>query len=133
MSATTRRAAMRPMNMKNATLKTQLFLVLALTLSPVAFAAVPGIKDTGTANTFSLTAQDAYLNQPDGNAVYSWGYGCVAGTSPTFVPAATFAFPPTCNSMQVPGPTMVVTENTVVTIHLTNNLPTAAGNTSILF
>src|SRR5579863_9384788 len=31
------------------------------------------------------------------------------------------------------GPTMVVTEGQAVTIHLTNNLPTAAGNTSILF
>ncbi len=128
---------MRRMNMKNATLKTQLFLALVvavmLSLAPAAFAAVPGISGTGTVGTFNLTAQDAYLNQPDGNAIYSWGYGCVAGTSPTFVPAATFAFTPTCNSMQVPGPTMVVTENTVVTIHLTNNLPTAAGNTSLLF
>ncbi len=26
--------------------------------------------------TFNLTAQPAYLNQPDGEAVYSWGYGC---------------------------------------------------------
>jgi FtsP/CotA-like multicopper oxidase with cupredoxin domain len=35
--------------------------------------------------------------------------------------------------MQVPGPTLVVTEGHAVTINLTNNLPTAAGNTSILF
>ncbi len=35
--------------------------------------------------------------------------------------------------MQVPGPTMIVTEGQPVTINLTNNLPTAAGNTSILF
>ncbi len=66
-------------------------------------------------------------------AIYSWGYGCVTGSSPTFVPKATFAFTPTCNTMQVPGPTMVVTEGQTVTINLTNNLPTAAGNTSILF
>src|SRR5579871_3855429 len=128
---------MRPMNMKNATSKTQLFLALmvalTLLLAPAAFAAAPGISGTGTVGTFNLTAQDAYLNQPDGNAVYSWGYGCVAGSSPSFVPAATFAFAPTCNSMQVPGPTLVVTEGTAVTINLTNNLPTAAGNTSILF
>ena len=26
--------------------------------------------------TFNLTAQPAFLNQPDGNQVYSWGYGC---------------------------------------------------------
>src|SRR5579863_3889534 len=129
---------MRPMNMKNATSTTQLLLVLvvALTLSlvPAAFAATPGITSTaGTAGTFNLTAQDAYLNQPDGSAIYSWGYGCVAGSSPSFVPKATFAFTASCNTMQVPGPTLVVTENATVTINLTNNLPTAAGNTSLLF
>ena len=80
-----------------------------------------------------MTAQDAYLNQPDGAAIYSWGYGCVTGSAPTFVPKATFAFPANCNTMQVPGPTMVVTEGATVTINLTNNLPTAAGNTSLLF
>src|SRR5579863_1265685 len=132
----TRRAAMRPMNMKNATFKTQLFvaLVVAVTLSLAqpAFAAVPGITSTaGTSGTFNLTAQDAYLNQPDGNAIYSWGYGCVTGSAPTFVPAAIAVT--SCNTMQVPGPTMVVTEGATVTINLTNNLPTAAGNTSILF
>ena len=129
---------MRPMNMKNATSMTQLFLALVvavtLSLAPAAFAAAPGITGTGsTAGTFNLTAQDAYLNQPDGNAIYSWGYGCVSGSAPTFVPKASFAFPPNCNTMQVPGPTMVVTEGQTVTINLTNNLPTAAGNTSILF
>jgi hypothetical protein len=35
--------------------------------------------------------------------------------------------------MQVPGPTLVVNEGDTVTINLTNNLPPAAGNTSILF
>ena len=128
---------MRPMNMKNATSMTQLLLalVVAVTLffAPAAFAAAPGITGTGTVGTFNLTAQNAYLNQPDGNAIYSWGYGCVASSAPTFAGTATFAFTPTCNTMQVPGPTMVVTENTTVTINLTNNLPTAAGNTSILF
>jgi FtsP/CotA-like multicopper oxidase with cupredoxin domain len=126
------------MNMKNATSMTQLLLVLAvaatLSLAPAAFAAVPGINGTGTIGTFNLTAQDAYLNQPDGEAVYSWGYGCASGSTPSFVPAANlFAFTPTCNAMQVPGPTMVVTEGQTVTINLTNNLPTPAGNTSILF
>jgi len=127
---------MRPMNMKNPTSKTQLLLALtvAITLlfTPAAFAAAPGITSTaGTSGTFSLTAQDGYLNQPDGEAPYSWGYGCVASSTPTFVPAAiSGAF---CNTMQVPGPTMVVTEGQTVTINLTNNLPTAAGNTSILF
>jgi hypothetical protein len=35
--------------------------------------------------------------------------------------------------MQVPGPTLIVTEGQTVTVQLTNNLPAAAGNTSILF
>ena len=104
---------MRPMNMKNATSKTQLLVALmvavTLLLTPAAFAAAPGITSTaGTAGTFNLTAQDAYLNQPDGEAVYSWGYGCVTGSAPGFAPTA---MPnPNCNTMQVPGPTLVVTE-----------------------
>jgi FtsP/CotA-like multicopper oxidase with cupredoxin domain len=129
---------MRRMNMKNAMSKTRLLLPLVvavvLSLAPAAFAAAPGMTSTtGTAGTFNLTAQDAYLNQPDGSAVYSWGYGCVTGSAPSFVPKATFAFPPSCSTMQVPGPTMVVAEGATVTINLTNNLPTAAGNTSLLF
>ena len=127
---------MRPMNMKNATFKT-LFLALmvavTLFLTPASFAAAPGISGTGTVGTFNLTAQDSYLNMPDGEAVYSWGYGCATPLSATFVPAATFAFTPSCPTMQVPGPTMVVKEGSTVKINLTNNLPTAAGNTSILF
>ena len=35
--------------------------------------------------------------------------------------------------MQLPGPTLIVTEGQTVTVTLTNNLPKAAGNTSILF
>ena len=126
---------MRPMNMKNAISKTQLLLTLMVAvalLSVTAFAAAPGITSTnGTAATFNLTAQPAFLNQPDGESVYSWGYGCASGQTPTFVPAAiTTGF---CPLMQVPGPTLVVTEGTAVTVTLTNNLPNSAGNTSILF
>ncbi len=110
--------------------------LLALTLGVFtaagAHAAVPGITSTnGTAGTFNLTAQTAFLNQPDGNQIYSWGYGCVSGSAPSFVPAAITTA--SCSTMQVPGPTMVVTEGTTVTVTLTNDLPTAAGNTSILF
>ena len=101
-------------------------VMLVLCLAATAFAAVPGV--TGTA--FNLTAQPGYLNQPDGEAVYSWGYGC--NSVPTgFLPAAITNA--TCPTMQVPGPTLIVHENDVVTVTLTNNLPTAAGNTSILF
>ena len=66
---------MRPMNMKNAILKTRLLLagmVAVASLTATAHAAAPGI----TGPTFNLTAQPAYLSQPDGQSVYSWGYGC---------------------------------------------------------
>jgi len=118
---------MSQMTIKHA--KTQILLALlvtvALLLTPAAFAAAPGI----TGPTFNLTAQDAYLTQPDGQMVYSWGYGCngaPAGFKPTMANQ-------TCNSMQVPGPTLIVTEGQTVTVNLLNGLPAAAGNTSILF
>jgi FtsP/CotA-like multicopper oxidase with cupredoxin domain len=119
---------MRPTNVKNTTSKTQLLLVVALAmlLTATAFAATPGI----TGPTFNLTAQQAYLNQPDGQMVYSWGYGC-NGAPTGFAPAAIAGA--TCPSMQVPGPTLIVTEGQTVTVNLTNGLPTAVGNTSILF
>src|SRR5580692_5721312 len=111
---------MRRMNMKNATSKTQLLLplvvALVLSLAPAAFAAVPGISGT----TFNLTAQDAYLNQPDGEAVYSWGYGC-NGAPSGFLPAAISGA--SCTTMQVPGPTLIVTEGQTVTVNLLNGLP----------
>jgi FtsP/CotA-like multicopper oxidase with cupredoxin domain len=92
----------------------------------MAYAAAPGI--TGPA--FDLTAEPAYITQPDGQFVYSWGYGCNS-TPMGFAPAAiTSRF---CNTMQVPGPTLIVHENDVVQVTLHNNLPAAAGNTSILF
>src|SRR5580700_3133103 len=97
----------------------------ALLLTATAFAAAPGISGT----TFNLTAQQAYLNQPDGEAVYSWGYGC-NGTPTGFAPTMAGQ---NCPTMQVPGPTLIVHENDVVTINLLNGLPAAAGNTSILF
>jgi FtsP/CotA-like multicopper oxidase with cupredoxin domain len=115
--------------MKKAISKTHLLLapILAATLflAPATFATAPGI----TGPTFTLTAQDAYLNQPDGEAIYSWGYGCngaPAGFAPTLPNQG-------CPTMQVPGPTLIVTEGQTVSISLKNALPTVAGNTSILF
>jgi FtsP/CotA-like multicopper oxidase with cupredoxin domain len=105
-------------------------LASALLLTVAAHAAAPGIS-ASTTHTFKLTAQPAYLTQPDGQSVYSWGYGCTNTTELTFVPATTTT--PFCNTMQVPGPTLVVTEGDTVTVILTNGLPTSAGNTSILF
>jgi len=94
--------------------------------SASAQAAAPGI----TGPTFSLQASPAFVTQPDGQAVYSWGYGC-NGTPSGYAPSAisgTF-----CNAMQLPGPTLIVTEGQTVTVTLTNKLPPAAGPTSILF
>jgi FtsP/CotA-like multicopper oxidase with cupredoxin domain len=109
-----------------------LAIVVALMLTATAYAAAPGIKSTnGTAGTFSLSAEAAYVSQPDGNLIYSWGYGCATGSSPTYAPATTTT--PFCSSMQVPGPTLIVTEGQSVSITLTDNLPLSAGNTSILF
>jgi FtsP/CotA-like multicopper oxidase with cupredoxin domain len=119
---------MREMTMKKAISNTGRFLApiaLLMWLAATAFAAAPGI----TGPTFSLTAQQAYLNQPDGEAVYSWGYGCATppvGFAPTLAGQ-------NCPTMQVPGPTLIVTEGQTVNVTLQNGLPTAAGNTSILF
>ena len=76
---------MREMTMKKAISNTGRFLApiaLLMWLAATAFAAAPGI----TGPTFNLTAQQAYLNQPDGEAVYSWGYGC-NGDPAGFLPA----------------------------------------------
>ena len=121
---------MRAMNMKKAIWK-KMFLVVATAaalsfIATAAYAAAPGI----TGPTFNLIASPAYITQPDGQMVYSWGYGC-NGAPTGYAPAAIAgAF---CNSMQIPGPTLIVTEGQPVTVTLTNGLPAAAGNTSILF
>jgi FtsP/CotA-like multicopper oxidase with cupredoxin domain len=106
-----------------------LMMAATVLFATAAQAAAPGIKG----QTFNLTAQPATISQPDGAAVYSWGYGCTGGTpgSATFAPATSTV--PFCNTMQVPGPTLIVTEGQPVTVTLTNGLPTSAGNTSILF
>src|SRR3569832_2025303 len=121
---------MRVMNMQKAITKRKLLLagmlMAALWFVPAASAAVPGI----TGPTFNLTARAEYLTQPDGASVYSWGYGC-NGTPAGFMPSTiSGGF---CSNMQVPGPTLIVTQGQTVTVNLRNNLPSAAGNTSILF
>jgi len=94
-------------------------------VSVSALAASPGI----TGPTFKLIAQDSYITQPDGQSIYSWGYGC-NGAPTGFKPTMSGQ---TCPTMQIPGPTLIVTEGQPVTVTLTNNLPAAAGNTSLLF
>ena len=75
-------------------------------------------------------ASAAHISQPDGMFVYSWGYGCDAPPTDYAPAAITGTF---CNVMQVPAPTLIVTQGETVTVTLRNNLPVAAGNTSILF
>jgi FtsP/CotA-like multicopper oxidase with cupredoxin domain len=99
---------------------------LASLLAAAAQAAVPGI--TGT--SFALRAAAAYISQPDGTSTYSWGYGCSGSAS--FLPLVGMSNQ-NCPGMQIPGPTLIVNEGQTVTVTLTNNLPAAAGNTSILF
>jgi len=80
----------------------------ALCYLPV-HAAAPGI--TGT--HFDLRAEASRITQPDGNSVYSWGYGCnsePAGYSPPNI-----AHPP-CPTMQIPGPTLIVNQGDIVTV-----------------
>lgn len=86
-------------------------------------ASVPGVQGP----TFNLTASESYTTQPDGMMIYSWGYGC---TNPSAVTAIPFGL---CATMQIPGPTLIVTEGDNVTVTLTNNLGSVAGNTSIVF
>lgn len=121
---------MSQMNLKKTNPMTWLLpattLALVLLLPLRAHAAAPGI----TGPSFNLTAQTANLNEPDGSSVYAWGYGC-NGAPSGFAPAAITGAK--CPTMQVPGPTLIVTEGQTVTVTLTNGLPTAAGNTSILF
>src|ERR1700730_9764496 len=99
---------------------------MALFFAPPGRAAVPGI----TGPSFTLSAEAEYISQPDGAMVYSWGYGCL-GTPTGYAPLAVNGA--SCPSMQIPGPTMIVNEGDNVSVTLTNNLPLAAGSTSILF
>src|SRR5439155_21036374 len=130
-----------PITRKATTMNRMLPLLAAAAgslLAAAAQAAAPGITGTGTAGTFNLTAQPAYISQPDGQAVYSWGYGCRTAPSPSnFVPASLSAtlpgnlpVTPFRSTMQVPGPPLVVREGQAGPVQLTTNLPTSAGNTS---
>jgi FtsP/CotA-like multicopper oxidase with cupredoxin domain len=104
-------------------------VALAGLLAGAAQAAAPGI----TGPTFSLSAAAAYITQPDGVSLYAWGYGC-QGNPSGYAPAAIGTVQgANCQAMQLPGPTLIVHQGESVVVTLTNNLPKAAGNTSILF
>ena len=74
-------------------------------------AAAPGI----TGPTFGLSATPGYISQPDGTSVYTWGYGCTSGTPPCSAPSTIAGAG--CPTMQLPGPTLIVTEGQTVTRH----------------
>ncbi len=66
----------------------------------------------GTNPTFTLTTKTGYINLPDGNTMFMWGYS--EGSNP----------------FQHPGPVLCVNEGDTVTIILQNNL---AEDASIVF
>src|ERR1700686_1634731 len=100
-----------PMNQRRLSL---MMIAGALLLTAPAWAAAPGITtNTATAGSFALTAQEAYLNQPDGNQVYAWGYGCTANSTPAFKPQLPNQ---TCSLDQVPVLQQIVTEEGAVTV-----------------
>jgi len=107
-------------------------MVLASLLGCGAQAAVPGITGGAATPSFDLVATQGYVSQPDGASIYVWGYGCKTqptGSAPAAVPLPQAG----CPKMQLPGPTLIVNQGDTVKVTLTNNLPQAAGNTSILF
>ncbi|HYQ48373.1 MAG TPA: multicopper oxidase domain-containing protein, partial [Thermodesulfovibrionales bacterium] len=75
-------------------------LVLLLFGTVPAHAAIQGLSGT----TFDLTAAEGTISPIDGNGIYMWGYG-------------------TNGNMQMPGPTLILTEGDSITINLTNTLP----------
>ena len=87
-------------------------MMALLLLSVSAHAEVFGI----TGASFDLTARAGYVSLADGGSIYSWGYSESANSS-----------------MQLPGPTLTVTQGQPVTITLRNALPVAAGNVSMVF
>jgi FtsP/CotA-like multicopper oxidase with cupredoxin domain len=75
--------------------------------SPI-LATIPGINGP----TFNLTAKSGYIVTDDGNSIFMWGFADGA------------------NRMQYPGPTLIVNEDQLITVNLTNQLSVPV---SILF
>ena len=107
-------------------------LAVAALAAGATHAASPGISGAPNTPVFDLVAKDGYTSQPDGASIYTWGYGCASAPS-AFVPATIDNARCPLGQMQLPGPTLVVNQGDTVTVTLHNNLPAAAGNTSILF
>jgi len=88
-----------------------LMTVILLLLGSSSQASIQG--EAGT--SFSLTARQGYIITSDGDNILMWGY--TLGT----------------NSMQYPGPTLLLNQGDTITITLKNELPEQAGNVSIVF
>ena len=90
--------------------------VLAMLLPLASHAAIDGVQPvvSGTTGAVTLTASEGYISIADGGSIYSWGYSADG-------------------SMQLPGPTLILTEDVEYTVTLDNALPAAAGNVSIVF
>ena len=98
-------------------------MAIMLTFTPTAQAVINGLTGTriqinGTTRVrFDLETRDGYISTPDGGSIYVWGY------APKGSPVET----------QYPGPTLLLQQGDEVTVTLTNALPAAAGNVSLLF
>lgn len=88
------------------TLRGKLLIALALlTLALPARALIDGVAGT----SFTLTARAGSIAIPDGTRPAMWGYARAGG------------------AMQYPGPTLLATQGTTVTVTLVNTLPTSAS------
>jgi FtsP/CotA-like multicopper oxidase with cupredoxin domain len=91
---------------------TKLAAIAALLVSVTAHASIDGDVVVGSVN---LTAGEGYILVADGASIYSWGYSKDG------------------EAMQLPGPTLIMKQNETLLVTLSNNLPAAAGNVSIVF
>src|SRR5687768_15112987 len=101
-------------------MKISLILLLPALLIPLHAPAAPGHMIEGLSGaTINLSAKDGYINTADGNSIYCWGYAAGNGL------------------MQYPGPTIILSQNQLITINLTNRLtvPTSIafpGHTNVI-
>jgi FtsP/CotA-like multicopper oxidase with cupredoxin domain len=68
---------------------------------------------TGTTHTFNLVTNTGYIETPDGNSVFMWGYAN--------------AVAPDNGHFQSPGPVLCATQGETVVVNLTNNLTEPAS------
>jgi FtsP/CotA-like multicopper oxidase with cupredoxin domain len=85
----------------------RLTAMLIMALLSVANFGVHAAIDGISGPEFNLVASTGYISTPDGDSLLIWGYGNND----------------TGGVAQYPGPTLIVNQGDVVTIHLTNELP----------